>query len=1055
MLLPERGCWVSLPPRLAAQLLDAGAELPVVVQLADAGPSASSSSAAPAAGRPRLLYAAWQGAVAPSEGALGVPAALAACLGLRQGAPVALRPLLEAEVPRAEAVVVEPLTNDDWEVVELNAGHLEERLLEQAGAAAVGQVLPLWARQAAARLLVTALVPAGLPVARLGPGTELHIAPKPRAVGNGTDDNTQARLLGGGGGSGDGDGADALEAPAPRATWLRVLDAGPDWLLSTSRLGPSDWGFGGGSGSGAGADGSGGAAAAAPAIRSWLTVAVAVSAATAADQGLELGAPVQLCSSTSSGGGGSGGGSAPPRLAALLLRDDALPWGHVSLAPPLAAALGARPLEFVRVEQQRAAKAAAAAPPPRLLESCPAFELRQLVNSEADEAPAAAAATVAAPAAAGSAGAAANGTASTGGPERRQPHHSSGSGGGAAGWLAGLVGTLQGVLAAGLPPLVDFEGIAQSAASAAAAKRGGGGAPPSSEPRAGGGLPGVVPATLAAAVDGWLRLQMAALVARAAVGAGLAPGVRGGGGDGGDGGGDCGDSASSSGVAIPMAGPLLVHLSVGAPHSCGSGGGGGGGDKGGDGGGAQQDHTVVLFPQLPAGGRGAAAPASGWWALPPSALAPAANGGDGNGASPLPKVSVGAPLFTGGGGATAAELGGARSHQQQPSHLVRPSRALRPEAFAWLEAPLAGARRRARARLDLRRWAALRAAGLPAAGGALVCGGSGGGKTALLHLLAASMSGESNAPPAPPPASAAASTTASDPPAPVHSVIVACRALAGARFERAAGAIAAAVAEARARCPGLVMLDDLDALCPAPGDAHDQTQAPHDADTAARLTEWLADLMRWAGAQPRPLAFAASARDAAALPAALRQAGCLDCEVRLPAPGAGGRAARRRRALQRRGCLGGDATGDGAADEAAALARAAERAEGFDARDIEALADRALHVALRRRLGGGGGGGASAGRSTTGGGAGSRSGGASSGGVGGGGGVRVAAADLEAAFDGFVPAAFRAVARAARAAAGGAGAGGGGGGAPEGWSDVGGLEDVRAALEEALELPIK
>jgi hypothetical protein len=32
-LVPERGSWIALPPTLAAQLLDAGAELPLIVQL--------------------------------------------------------------------------------------------------------------------------------------------------------------------------------------------------------------------------------------------------------------------------------------------------------------------------------------------------------------------------------------------------------------------------------------------------------------------------------------------------------------------------------------------------------------------------------------------------------------------------------------------------------------------------------------------------------------------------------------------------------------------------------------------------------------------------------------------------------------------------------------------------------------------------------------------------------------------------------------------------------------------------------------------------------------
>jgi len=78
---------------------------------------------------PRPMFAAWQGSVCAADSTLGVPSVLAACLGLRQGALVQLRPL--GGVACAEAVVVEPLTGDDWEVIDLNAGHLEEKLLEQ------------------------------------------------------------------------------------------------------------------------------------------------------------------------------------------------------------------------------------------------------------------------------------------------------------------------------------------------------------------------------------------------------------------------------------------------------------------------------------------------------------------------------------------------------------------------------------------------------------------------------------------------------------------------------------------------------------------------------------------------------------------------------------------------------------------------------------------------------------------------------------------------------------------------------------------------------------
>jgi hypothetical protein len=60
-------------------------------------------------------------------------------------------------------------------------------------------------------------------------------------------------------------------------------------------------------------------------------------------------------------------------------------------------------------------------------------------------------------------------------------------------------------------------------------------------------------------------------------------------------------------------------------------------------------------------------------------------------------------------------------------------------------------------------------------------------------------------------------------------------------------------------------------------------QAPGsvDAESATRVAEWLADLMHWSRAQARPLCWAASARDAGALHAALRAPGALDWEVKL------------------------------------------------------------------------------------------------------------------------------------------------------------------------------
>lgn len=75
-----------------------------------------------------LCHVAWAGAAASSH-ALEIPAALARCVGLSDGALVALRAL--PEVPLATSVSVEPADADDWEQVELNAEYMEEQLLNQ------------------------------------------------------------------------------------------------------------------------------------------------------------------------------------------------------------------------------------------------------------------------------------------------------------------------------------------------------------------------------------------------------------------------------------------------------------------------------------------------------------------------------------------------------------------------------------------------------------------------------------------------------------------------------------------------------------------------------------------------------------------------------------------------------------------------------------------------------------------------------------------------------------------------------------------------------------
>lgn len=156
-VVPERSCWVGLPPALVNQLYASpNLATPMALALHIIDPA----TGAPIRGRPPV-YVAWGGGVARSNNAVEVPAGLAACLGLapphghmgaqgrgnmgRMGAPggmgpgltVSVQPLLG--VPAAEAVEVEPRDASDWEVLESNAQALEEQILNQVGGLLVGR----------------------------------------------------------------------------------------------------------------------------------------------------------------------------------------------------------------------------------------------------------------------------------------------------------------------------------------------------------------------------------------------------------------------------------------------------------------------------------------------------------------------------------------------------------------------------------------------------------------------------------------------------------------------------------------------------------------------------------------------------------------------------------------------------------------------------------------------------------------------------------------------------------------------------------------------------
>ncbi|KAL1789265.1 peroxisome biogenesis factor 1 [Sigmodon hispidus] len=99
-------------------------------------------------------------------------------LGLSSGEQVFLKPC--SHVVSCQQVEVEPLSADDWEILELHAISLEQHLLDQIRIVFPRAVVPIWVdQQTYIFIQIVALMPAA-PYGRLETSTELLIQPKTR-----------------------------------------------------------------------------------------------------------------------------------------------------------------------------------------------------------------------------------------------------------------------------------------------------------------------------------------------------------------------------------------------------------------------------------------------------------------------------------------------------------------------------------------------------------------------------------------------------------------------------------------------------------------------------------------------------------------------------------------------------------------------------------------------------------------------------------------------------------------------------------------------------------
>ncbi|KAK9137426.1 hypothetical protein Sjap_008020 [Stephania japonica] len=140
----------------------------------------------------RVWNVAWSGSASTSS-AIEVAKALADCICLPDRSVVIVRVI--SNLPKANLVMVEPNSEDDWEILELNSEHVEEEILKQVGIIHQGMRFPLWLHgHTIIKLLVVSTCSTNS-VVQLVPGSEVSVAPKRRKINANREKTTTMALL--------------------------------------------------------------------------------------------------------------------------------------------------------------------------------------------------------------------------------------------------------------------------------------------------------------------------------------------------------------------------------------------------------------------------------------------------------------------------------------------------------------------------------------------------------------------------------------------------------------------------------------------------------------------------------------------------------------------------------------------------------------------------------------------------------------------------------------------------------------------------------------------
>ncbi|KAL0314374.1 UNVERIFIED_CONTAM: Peroxisome biogenesis protein 1 [Sesamum angustifolium] len=310
---------------------------------------------------------------------------------------------------------------------------------------------------------------------------------------------------------------------------------------------------------------------------------------------------------------------------------------------------------------------------------------------------------------------------------------------------------------------------------------------------------------------------------------------------------------------------------------------------------------------------------------------------------------------------------------------------------------------------------------LPLPGHILICGPPGSGKTLLAKVSAKYLEGCKEIL--------------------AHMVFVSCSRLTLEKPPTIRQALSNYISEALDHAPSVIVLDDLDSLIAPSSDL----EGSQPSSSSAALIEFLADILDeyearllcspifflsvdhtfpqslWSKAIPidghdrqrnfcgiGPIAFIATAQSLTSFPQSLSSSGRFDFHVNLPIPAATERSAMLKHEIQKRSLQCSDDL----------LSDIASKCDGYDAYDLEILVDRSVHAAIGRTLSADLGSGENE-KPTL---------------------VRD---DFLQAMQNFLPVAMRDITKPAAE------------GGRSGWEDVGGLNEIRNAIKEMIELPSK